>query len=112
MDDAKSILNEHRNQATDAAIPLFDVWVRDKTELLSDSDPLPEPDTHARDYIVKNVFAMLCKTYAAWLPEFVHEDELKAAEETLSRIALIQREKLESELRNFGFGFKRVVAPQ
>lgn len=112
LNEAKSMLNEHRNQIFEAVLPLFDVYTRSGDTLLAEGDALPEADTHARDYFVRNVFYMLAKTYSDWLPEFCSPEQLETADTTLQRIAQTQREKLERELRNFSFGFRRVVTPR
>jgi hypothetical protein len=111
MAEAKGILNEHRNQVVEAILPNYDVWFRGKGEELADEEPLPEVDAFVRDLMVKNVFVMLVRTFSAWLPEFVSKDQLESSEETLTRLSLVQREKLESELRNYRFGAKKIIAP-
>lgn len=107
LGEAKSILNEHRNLIFESVLPLFDVTrVGEKDRVYT------EADEHAADYFVKNVFYKLAKTLRAWLPEFVHADQLEAAEETLTRLAVTHSELMTDELRNFAFGFRKVVTPK
>lgn len=110
LNEAKVIRNEHRNQVFEAVLPLFDVRARGRNAL-ADGEPLPAADQHANGYLIDNVFHMMVQTYCAHLPEFVVGD-LEESEQTFVRLAALQREKLQQELRNFEFGFRKVAAPR
>jgi hypothetical protein len=106
MDEAKKILNEHRNEVIEAVLPLFDVRMRKEGETLT------EADVHANDYIVKNQFDTMVRTFKAWSDEFVEPENVKALENVIDKVAVIQRERLEGLLLNFAFGFRVIPAPK
>lgn len=114
MEEAKGILNEHRNKIVEVVMPMFDVRPRliGLGNAYEDGQPLTEADSHAHDYFVRNVFAMLYRTYEAWLPEFVTAEQMGSCEETLRRLYGVHQERLESELRNWEFGFRKISAPR
>lgn len=100
MDEAKKILNEHRNEVIEAVLPLFDVKLRKA------SDPVSEADAHAHDYIVNNLFDTMVRTFKAWSDEFVAAEDVEALERVIDKLAIIQRERLVGMLLNFSFSFR------
>lgn len=111
MAEAKSILNEQRNDIFLAVLPLFTVRIRAKNNLYDDDEPLQPADQDAHDYFIKNVCTVLIQTFVDYLPEFVAEDQIEQAEVMIRRIGETQKIKLARELRNYEFQFKRVIAP-
>lgn len=115
MDEAKKILQEHRNQVFEAVLPLFDVHRREPGHEWTEVDPNSydgqSADKHAYDYMCQNVFPVMVRTYVAWLPEFLELSDVDTTEQVVNRQAKISNEKLASELRNFYFRFKLVVTP-
>jgi hypothetical protein len=106
MDDAKKILNEHRNLIFEAVLPLFQVRRRIGEE------PTVEADNHAHDYFVNNVFDTMVRTYKAWADILVAPDDVDSFEKTVDKVAKIQRERLERLLLNYVFGFIDLSLPK
>lgn len=112
MGEAKSILNEQRNDIFFAVLPMFTVRVRPSDNRYDDGQELLPHDQEAHDYFILNVFTVLINNYKAWLPEFVVAEDVEQAEVMVDRIGETQKIKLARELRNYSFQAKTVQAPQ
>lgn len=110
MDEVKSILNEHRNLVLRDIAPNF--VIEERSEPVGPDEKLSKHDACVHDLTVKNVFAQCVKHFLAWLPEFVHAENVASCEEVIVRLSVIQRDKLESDLRNFKFTAKKIIAPK
>jgi hypothetical protein len=97
MEDARKILNEARNDVFEAVLPLFTV-----TRATTD-DKIGRGDVVATDYIVRNVFDMMVRTYKAWSDHFVTSEQVEEMDRSIDKIASVQRERLEQWLGNFKF---------
>lgn len=106
MDEAKKNLQENRNLIFEAVLPMFTVEYRHP------ADDFTEADVHARDYFLNNCFTSLVRTYKAWMPEFVAEEDVAITEKVVDRVAAFQFDKMDQELRNFRFGFRPVAKGQ
>jgi hypothetical protein len=105
MDEAKRILNEQRNLVIKEILPMFDVRMRKTNDLVT------EADAHANDYIVKNAFDFMVKTFKAWSDRFVEQGDVETLDRTIDKVAAIAREQLEGKLVNFAFSFRPVPLP-
>lgn len=106
MDEAKRILQEHRNQIFDCVLPMYNVRMRKKDE------PSSEADEHAHDFFRRNVFKVMIDTLIASLPSFLNKDDIEATAQTVRNLSEVQGERLSSQLLNFSFQFKKVRTPE
>jgi hypothetical protein len=112
MGEAKSILNEQRNDVVEAVLPMFTVRLRPLSNRYDDGQELLQHDQDAYDFIILNVLTILIQRYIDWLPEFVNAPDVETAEIMIRRIGETQKIKLARELRNYEFQAKIVVAPK
>lgn len=105
MEDAKTILNEARNDVAESILPLFDIAVRGKEESLTDADLV------ARDYILRNVFDHMIRTFKAYSDSFAEESDVESLDKVIDKVATVQRDRLESWLVNYIFTAKVIETP-
>jgi hypothetical protein len=103
-EECKLLRNQARNAVLEAALPLYHITQRD----VGAADT--PADLDAKAIIIENVFDYAVKEFLAWTEEFVPFDQVSTVESVVMKSALVQREKLERELKNFTFAFRPLVA--
>jgi hypothetical protein len=106
MDEAKKILQEHRNLIFECVLPMFVVRSRANDEASS------EADSHVADYFCRNVFPVMIDTLVASLPSFVATEDVETTGQHIRNLADVQSKRLEAQLLNFSFQFRPVLTPQ
>lgn len=106
MDEAKRILQEHRNLIIECVLPMYFVRDRQKDEATS------EADEHAHDFFRRNVFSIMIDTLIASLPTFLEKGDIESTGQTVRNLSEVQGERLSSQLLNFTFAFKPVLTEQ
>lgn len=106
MNEAKKILQEHRNLIFECVLPMFTV------KLKTADGEQNEADKHAEDYFCRNVFPVMIDTLIASLPSFVAKEDIESTGQTIRNLANVHGERLRVQLLNFSFQFRPVVTPQ
>ena len=99
MDEAKKILNEARNDVLEAVLPLFTIKSRPHDQQVTPS----KGDVAAHDFIIRNIFDNMVRTYKAWADQFVEEAEVSALVRTVENVGQVQRERLAGWILNYEF---------